>query len=348
MVFSAVTITSKLYVVCCHFVCLTCTVVCRCFKAMSAEVDLGESPSPHLFLDQTEAQRTEEKKLLRLPPPPLISEFGWPPSPFPMPPNLLGWIHHWSVLWRWVRYWNWKTIKFCELKLWISARIIVFTLDTQCKFHLLSRRLEVGKIDSAAPCFIESFHSKVAKVEIPLWSHELMKWLFVFFPQLNQVSPQQTDVIEHHYKVYERLQKIRAETEEVSVLFECCYCFVSFFRCLWGSTHWGIRELYRETKIAHIHCNPCLRKVILIFFNSVEPPPFNGHLVLLADSPYIHSCFNPSTTATSLQWPLSSVPKVAIVERFNCAVNSFRQILSWPSQLQRVLSSVRLKEVSFT
>ena len=42
-------------------------------------------------------------------------------------------------------------------------------------------------------------------------------YLFVYFPQLNQVSPQQTDVIEHHYKVYERLQNIRAETEEVCV-----------------------------------------------------------------------------------------------------------------------------------
>ena len=82
MVFSAVTITSKLYVVCCHFVCLTCTVVCRCFKAMSAEVDLGESPSPHLFLDQTEAQRTEEKKLLRLPPPPYLRVWM---TPFPLP-----------------------------------------------------------------------------------------------------------------------------------------------------------------------------------------------------------------------------------------------------------------------
>ena len=30
------------------------------------------------------------------------------------------------------------------------------------------------------------------------------------------MSPQQTDIIEHHYKVYERLQKIKAETEEVS------------------------------------------------------------------------------------------------------------------------------------
>jgi len=41
--------------------------------------------------------------------------------------------------------------------------------------------------------------------------------LLGFYLQLNQVSPQQTDVIEHHYKVYERLQKIKAETEEVSV-----------------------------------------------------------------------------------------------------------------------------------
>ena len=56
----------------------------------------------------------------------------------------------------------------------------------------------------------------------------------------------------------------------------------------------------------------------------------NGHLfktatsvqrsffIFLADSPYIHSYFNLSSMATSLQWPLSSVPKVAVVERFNC------------------------------
>ena len=42
------------------------------------------------------------------------------------------------------------------------------------------------------------------------------EFLIIFYLQLNQVSPQQTDVIEHHYKVYERLQKIKAETEEVS------------------------------------------------------------------------------------------------------------------------------------
>jgi len=38
--------------------------------------------------------------------------------------------------------------------------------------------------------------------------------------------------------------------------------------------------------------------------------------IFLACSPYIHSCFNLSTTATSQQWPLSSVPKVAVVEMF--------------------------------
>ena len=44
--------------------------------------------------------------------------------------------------------------------------------------------------------------------------------------------------------------------------------------------------------------------------------PFFG-----ADSPYIHSCFNLFTTAISLQWPFSSVPKVAVVKRFNCITN---------------------------
>ena len=33
-------------------------------------------------------------------------------------------------------------------------------------------------------------------------------------------------------------------------------------------------------------------------------PLFNGHLTFLADSPYIHSCCNLSTMATSLQRPL--------------------------------------------
>ena len=50
----------------------------------------------------------------------------------------------------------------------------------------------------------------------------------------------------------------------------------------------------------------------------------NGHLstmaTLLADSPCIDSCLNLTTTATSLQWPFSSVPKVAIVERLNCII----------------------------
>ena len=48
----------------------------------------------------------------------------------------------------------------------------------------------------------------------------------------------------------------------------------------------------------------------------------NGHLsttaFFLVDSQYIHSFFILSMAATSLQWPLSSVPNVAIVERFNC------------------------------
>ena len=56
-----------------------------------------------------------------------------------------------------------------------------------------------------------------------------------------------------------------------------------------------------------------------------SPTSSNGHLhnvhlstaaTFLADRPYIDSCFNLSTTATSLQWKLSSVPKVAVLERF--------------------------------
>ena len=88
--------------------------------------------------------------------------------------------------------------------------------------------------------------------------------------------------------------------------------------------------------------------------STVKPPLTATSLQLRffgADSPYIHSCFHLSTTAiffggqsihsllfpplynshffggqsiyslvsTSLQWLLSSVPKVAAVERFNCA-----------------------------
>ena len=56
-----------------------------------------------------------------------------------------------------------------------------------------------------------------------------------------------------------------------------------------------------------------------------SPTSSNGHLhnvhlstaaTFLADRPYIDSCFNLSTTATSLQWKLSSVLKVAVLERF--------------------------------
>ena len=70
------------------------------------------------------------------------------------------------------------------------------------------------------------------------------------------------------------------------------------------------------------------------FFFTVEPPLTTTSLqqpLFLADSPYTDSCLNLSTTATfladshkltlvktSLQRPLSSVSKVAVVERFNC------------------------------
>ena len=39
--------------------------------------------------------------------------------------------------------------------------------------------------------------------------------------------------------------------------------------------------------------------------------------LFMADSPRSDSCLNLSTMATSPQHPLSSFPKVAIVERFN-------------------------------
>ena len=49
-----------------------------------------------------------------------------------------------------------------------------------------------------------------------------------------------------------------------------------------------------------------------------RPPLYNGHLfttaTFFADSPYIDSCLN----LFSLQWPVSSVPKVAAVEQFSC------------------------------
>lgn len=51
--------------------------------------------------------------------------------------------------------------------------------------------------------------------------------------------------------------------------------------------------------------------------------------VFLADSPYVDCCFNLSTAATSLQWQLSSVPRVAVVERFNYM---FKLELSWQSE----------------
>lgn len=45
------------------------------------------------------------------------------------------------------------------------------------------------------------------------------------------MSPQQTDVIEHHYRVYERLQKIRAETEEVGALNVVTVLFICLGVC---------------------------------------------------------------------------------------------------------------------
>ncbi|PFX15089.1 SLIT-ROBO Rho GTPase-activating protein 1 [Stylophora pistillata] len=47
----------------------------------------------------------------------------------------------------------------------------------------------------------------------------VLPFTFAFLPyndeELYQVSPQQIDVIEHHYRVFERLQKAKAETEEI-------------------------------------------------------------------------------------------------------------------------------------
>ena len=50
-------------------------------------------------------------------------------------------------------------------------------------------------------------------------------------------------------------------------------------------------------------------------------PLNNGHLspmaIFWADKSFIDSYLNLSTTATSLQWSLSSAPKVVIMDRFN-------------------------------
>ena len=53
-------------------------------------------------------------------------------------------------------------------------------------------------------------------------------------------------------------------------------------------------------------------------------------LFVLADSdcPYIHSCFNLFTTVTSLQWPLSSVPKVTVVDERSSTVLGNNSLLS--------------------
>ena len=44
----------------------------------------------------------------------------------------------------------------------------------------------------------------------------------------------------------------------------------------------------------------------------------NNHLSQRINNPHVDCCYNLSTTATSLQRPLSCVPKVSIVERSNC------------------------------
>ena len=70
-------------------------------------------------------------------------------------------------------------------------------------------------------------------------------------------------------------------------------------------------------------------KFVLVVCNNshtVDPPlmaaspqrPF-----FLANSPYTDSCFNLSATVTSLQWPLSSVPKVAFVEQTTSSLSFF-------------------------
>ena len=61
------------------------------------------------------------------------------------------------------------------------------------------------------------------------------------------------------------------------------------------------------------------------FFITVEPPLLNGHLSTMAISLQqlffwwtVHTF---TLVSTSQQWPLSSVPKLAIVEGFNCTSN---------------------------
>ena len=58
-------------------------------------------------------------------------------------------------------------------------------------------------------------------------------------------------------------------------------------------------------------------------------PSTNGHLsttaTFLADCPYIDSCLNVCTK------PLSSVPKVAVVDRFNCIISVSYTHLTLPT-----------------
>ena len=76
------------------------------------------------------------------------------------------------------------------------------------------------------------------------------------------------------------------------------------------------------TAIFLVHC-PYIHYIVSTSLQ--RPPLHNGHLsitaIFLADSPYIH--YVVSTSLQRLQRPLSSVPNVAVVERFNCNLTRF-------------------------
>ena len=64
------------------------------------------------------------------------------------------------------------------------------------------------------------------------------------------------------------------------------------------------------------------------YIDSCVKPLYNGHFFIPADKKSIHWLLWLST-ATSLQQPLSSVPKVAIVDRFNCIFLQLFQFEWW-------------------
>lgn len=73
----------------------------------------------------------------------------------------------------------------------------------------------------------------------------LFLWLCVIV-QMNQVSPQQTDVIEHHYRVFDKLQKIKAETEEVC---DICYLILHFSQKGWFKNYCNIAYINEQRNI---------------------------------------------------------------------------------------------------